>query len=163
MKYRCTTCGQEHDDLPDIAADKPDHWWGVPERQRRRRVRLTSDTCVIDRKDHFIRGLIEIPVHDYPHRFAFGVWVSQKKENFHTYLKNFDSAEIGPFFGWLCTRIRYYEDDTTALKTMAHFRGGNLRPAIILEPTDHPLAVDQREGITLAKAWEIVHFYGPRK
>ena len=30
---------------------------------------------------------------------------------------------------------------------------------IELEPTAHPLAVDQREGITLEKAWAIVHFY----
>jgi hypothetical protein len=42
---------------------------------------------------------------------------------------------------------------------MAHFRGDGLRPRIELEPADHPLAVDQRDGITLAKAWEVVHFY----
>ena len=40
-----------------------------------------------------------------------------------------------------------------------HFRGDGLRPAIELEPTDHPLAVDQRDGISLDRAWEIVHRY----
>jgi hypothetical protein len=42
---------------------------------------------------------------------------------------------------------------------MAHFRSGGLRPQIELEPTDHPFAIDQRNGITLEKAWEIAHFY----
>jgi hypothetical protein len=69
------------------------------------------------------------------------------------------AAEIGPFFGWLCTRIGYYPEETLLLTSRAHFRGGNLRPTIEREPTDHPLAVDRREGITLAKAWEIVHDY----
>jgi hypothetical protein len=159
MAYRCTVCGELHDDLPDIGADKPDQWWGIPAAERGRRIKLTGDTCVIDKRDYFIRGVIEIPIHDYPHCFGFGVWVSQKKENFYIYLKNFDSADIGPFFGWLCTRIAYYSVDSSGLKTRAHFREGNLRPAIELEPTDHPLAVDQRMGITLTKAWEIVHHY----
>jgi hypothetical protein len=162
MSYHCTVCGELHDDLPDIAADKPDQWWGIPEKERRRRIKLTSDTCVIDAEDYFIRGVIEIPVHDHPRRFGFGVWVSQKRENFRTYVRNPDTAAIGPFFGWLCTRIAFYPQDTLMLKTMAHFREGNLRPRIELEPTDHPLAVDQRQGITLARAWEIAHYYKPK-
>jgi hypothetical protein len=139
--------------------DKPDHWWGVPDAQRDQRVELTSDTCIIDDTDFFIRGIVEIPVLDYPRSFGFGVWVSQKQENFRTYLDNYDSSEIGPFFGWLCNRIAYYEEETLLLKTMAHFRGEGLRPSIELEPTDHQLAVDQRTGISLQKAWDIVHHY----
>src|SRR5262249_41970681 len=72
-----------------------------------------------------------------------------------------DSAEIGPFFGWLCTRLTCYRESTLLLKTMAQFRGNGLRPAIELEPTDHPLAVDQREGISLRRAWEFIHRYQP--
>ena len=82
-----------------------------------------------------------------------------KRENFFAYRQNPNTSAIGPFFGWLCTRIAYYPADTCGLKTMAHFQDGNLRPLIVVEPTDHPLAVDQREGITLEKAWQIVHFY----
>jgi hypothetical protein len=159
MAYRCHICGELHDDLPHIGADKPDHWWDVPEEERGKRIQLTSDTCIIDGEHYFIRGVIEIPVRDVPQGFGFGVWVSQKRENFFTYLRNPDSDKIGPFFGWLCTRIAYYSEDTLLLKTRAHFRSGGLRPVIELEPTDNPLSVDQREGISLARAWEIVHFY----
>ena len=162
MSYRCTICGESHDGLPDIAADRPDHWWSVPEPERTERIWLTSDLCVIDGKDYFIRGVVEIPIHEQAEPFGFGVWVSQKKDNFFAYVENWDSDEIGPFCGWLCTRIRYYSEDTTGLKTMAHFRTGGLRPSIELEPTDHPLAVDQCQGMTLAKAWEIAHYYTPK-
>jgi hypothetical protein len=159
MAYRCSTCGKTHDDLPHMGLDYPDHYFDVPENQRAQRVELTSDTCIIDNEDFFIRGVIEIHVHDYPEVFGFGVWISQKQENFYKYLENFDSANIGPFFGWLCNRVSYYKQDTLLMKTMAHFRGDGLRPFIELEESDHPLALDQRNGITLAKAWEIVHFY----
>src|SRR5262245_32283107 len=161
MPYRCVTCGKIHDDLPDLGADKPDPWWGVAEEERDARIELTSDTCIIDGESFFIRGVIEIPVHERPEPFGFGVWVSQERENFLTYVVHYDSAEIGPFFGWLCTRLSCYPEDTLHLKTMAHFRSGSRRPSIELEPTDHPLAVDQREGISLARAWEIVHHFMP--
>jgi hypothetical protein len=162
MGFHCTVCNQEHDELPDIAADRPDVWWSIPKHERTRRIQLTADTCVLDGEQFFIRAVLEIPIHDYERPFGFGVWVSQKRENFETYLAQPDTSEIGPYFGWLTTSIKYYAPDTYMLKTRAHFRDGNLRPWIELEPTDHPLAVDQREGITLAKALEIVHFYQPK-
>ena len=159
MSYQCSVCGETHDSLPHMVIDKPDYYWSVPEEERAERVELSPETCIIDDEDYFIRGVIEIHVHDYPHNFGFGVWVSQKRENFYTYVENFDSADIGPFFGWLSTRLACYEEDTLLLKTMAHFRGGGERPRIELDETEHPLAIDQREGITLDRAWEIVHFY----
>jgi hypothetical protein len=158
MTYKCSICGETHDDLSDIGDDKPYYWYTIPEEERSSRAELTEDTCIIA-EDYFIRGVIYIPVHDYDRDFGFGVWVSQKKENFNVYLNNPDTDQIGPFFGWLSSEITYYEDSTLSLKTMAHFIGSGKRPRIEVEPSDHPLAVAQSEGITLAKAWEIVHFY----
>ncbi|HEY2783841.1 MAG TPA: DUF2199 domain-containing protein [Fimbriiglobus sp.] len=160
--YRCITCGQDHDGLPDIGATYPDPWFGVPEVERSSRVQWTSDTCRID-DDYFIRGVILIPVVDYPQSFGFGAWISQSKENFESYVKNYNSPDIGPFFGWLCTRIHSYQPaDTYLLKTKAHFVGHGQRPLIEVEPTDHPLALDQQNGITLARAWEMVHDAMPK-
>lgn len=159
MTYKCSTCGETHDDLPDISNDKPYYWYTIPGEERSSRAELTEDTCIIDGEDYFIRGVIYISIHDYHRDFGFGVWVSQKKENFYTYLSNPDSEQIGPFFGWLSTEINYYDKSALSLKTMAHFAGPGKRPRIEVEPSDHPLSVDQSEGISLAKAWEIVHFY----
>lgn len=161
MNYRCSVCDELHEGLPDIAADRPDYWWSIPEAERGKRIELTEDTCIVDGEHFFIRGVLELPIRDSEEVFGFGVWVSQKRENFYKYLENFDTDAIGPFFGWLSNRLSYYQDDTLSLKTMAHFRGQGLRPEIELEPTDHPLAVHQREGLTLEEAWQIVHFYMP--
>jgi hypothetical protein len=159
MSYICSTCGETHENLPDIGSDRPDYWWGVAESERDDRIQLTEDTCIIDDNHFFIRGVIEIPILGENNRFGFGVWVSQKKENFYKYLENPESGEIGPFFGWLSTNIHFYSPTTISLKTTAHFRGNGLRPAIEVEPTEHPLAIDQHNGISLEKAWKIVHFY----
>jgi hypothetical protein len=162
MTYRCGTCGKRHDGLPDVGSDRPLPWYEIPKDERESRAVATPDTCIIDNEHFFIRGVVEIPLVGKPDRFGFGVWVSQKRENFERYRNEPESTEIRPSFGWLCTRIAFYSRDTYLLKTKAHFRAGGLRPAIELEPTDHPLAVDQREGITLDKAWDIVHFYERR-
>jgi hypothetical protein len=158
MSYKCSSCGELHNELPDISSDRPDYYWQVDEKFRDEIITLTEDTCIID-EDYFIRGVIEIQIHDYPERFGFGVWISQKKENFEKYLEFSDSNEIGPFFGWLSTNLNFYEEDTLSLKTTAHFQGSGKRPLIEVETTEHPLALDQQNGISLERAWEIVHFY----
>jgi hypothetical protein len=121
---------------------------------------LTEDLCIVEGEAFFVRGVIEIPVHDYEQPFGWGVWVSHKRENFETYRQNFRSGDIGPFFGWLSTEIDYFAESTLNLPTMAHYRGGKSRPMISLEDSDHPLCRQHHDGISLAEAWQIVHRYG---
>jgi hypothetical protein len=90
------------------------------------------------------------------------VWVSQKRENFLTYIDNYESSDIGPFFGWLSNTISFYQPDTWAMKTKAHFQGAKKRPWIELAPSDHPLYRDYSEGITFDKAWQVVHHRADR-
>src|SRR5688500_4367375 len=158
MSYICATCGEKHDDLPSIGAHEPYQW--SAEYEKDTNSLLTDDLCVIEGRDYFVRGVIHIPIRDHDETFDWGVWVSHKKENFELYRKHFDDGvQIGPFFGWLSTRLDYYSEDTINIKTMVHYRTNGHRPWIELEPTDHPLAVHQRDGITISQAWEIVHFY----
>jgi hypothetical protein len=157
MPYACATCGQVHDDLPDIGSSAPFHW--ADELARDPGSILTEDLCIIQGRDFFVRGVLEIPIHDYERDFGWGVWVSHKKENFETYREHFDNAAIGPFFGWLCTKIDYYSDSTLELKAMAHYRGDGLRPRIVLEESAHSLYCHQRDGISLSEAWKMVHHY----
>jgi hypothetical protein len=158
MAYQCSICGDTHQGLPDIGFRWPDPYFGVPEEERPRRILATEDTCVIDNEDFFIRGVILIPVLGETSEFGLGVWVSQSQENFETYINNFDSPDIGPFFGWLSNRIPFYDQDTWALKTMARFQGSDQRPVIDVEPSDHPLSRDCSEGISLDRAWQYAHW-----
>jgi len=157
MPYFCHICGQTHTELPHIGSAAPFHW--ADEFAKDPNSLLTEDLCIIKGQDFFIHGVIEIPVHDYEYAFGWGVWVSHKKENFEIYRQHFDTADIGPFFGWLCTKIDYYSEPTLNLKTMAHYQGGGLRPRIIMEDSPHPLYRQQRDGISLSEAWKIVHYY----
>jgi hypothetical protein len=161
MKVRCAVCHEEHEGLPDMGLTWPDPYLAVPEDERAERTTFTPDRCTVrdeDGEHYFVRGVIFIPIVGQSEPFGLGVWVSQSKANYERYAKN---EEMTPTFGWLVNRIAHYEEDTFLLKTRVHFRVGNQRPTIELEPTDHPLAVDQRTGITLARAWEIVHRYIP--
>jgi hypothetical protein len=155
VAYKCATCNKIHTDLPHIGFGAPLHW--SDKLADDPNSLLTSDLCIIEGRDFFVHGVIEIPVHDYEHEFGWGVWVSHKKENFETYRNNSDSAAIGPFFGWLCNEIVGYSQSTLNLKTMAHYRGGKLRPRIEIGESDHPLYLQQRDGISLAEAWAMVH------
>ena len=69
-----------------------------------------------------------------------------------------------PSFGWLSTSLPGYPE-TLHLKTMVHTREVGRRPRVELEPTDHPLAVEQRQGITWERVQEIaermLHGSGP--
>ena len=144
-------------------ADRPANYWDVPEQHRANDEFLTSDSCVIADRFFFVHGCLEIPVHGYDDGFVWGVWVSLKEENFFLWQEHYDvelRSHLGPFFGWLCTRLPGYPD-TMHLKTMVHLRDHGLRPRIALEPTDHPLAVEQQSGISLERAWERVHELQP--
>jgi hypothetical protein len=161
VTFRCATCGAEHDGVPDLGPDFPDPYLAVPENERAARTTITPDRCTVvddDGEHYFIRGVVEIPLRGRAEPFGVGVWVSQSKVNFERYAAG---EEMAPTFGWLVTTLSHYEPSTLLLKTRVHFRGAGLRPTIELEPTDHPLAVDQRTGITLERAWAIVHRYMP--
>jgi hypothetical protein len=157
--FHCKQCGKVHKGIPAFHADRPDQYWDVPESKRDTDVFLTSDSCVIADRFFFIRGLIDIPIIGTNDRLTWGVWVSLKTENFFIWQDNYETAKrshIGPFFGWLCTRISVYPD-TLYLKTTVHLRDDGIRPRIEMERTDHPLAKDQHEGITPDRALELVH------
>ncbi|KIL78948.1 hypothetical protein SD77_3749 [Bacillus badius] len=57
-------------------------------------------------------------------------------------------------FGWLSTVLSCYPE-TINLKTRVHTRPVGFSPSIELEPTEHPLAVEQREGITVERIKQI--------
>ena len=158
MSCKCHCCDKIHEGLPDVGIDKPSLAAEIPEEEWPGRVELTDDTCIIDGQDFFVRGVLIIPIHGDDDGLGFGVWVSQKQENFQSYVDHPDSAEIGPYFGWFASELGPYAP-TLGLKAMTHFQGNNQRPLIELEPTEHPLSIDFHNGISLERAWEIVHEY----
>jgi hypothetical protein len=155
--WTCGCCGKQFNTLPlDFACKAPDHWFDIPEAERDRRGKLDSDLCKID--EHvFVRGCLEIPVLGHDDCFVWGVWVSVSETSFERVLDLWDAPVIEnepPKFGWLCNELSLYPT-TLHLKTQVHLRAGGSRPFIELEPTDHPLAIEQRQGIPIQRVEQI--------
>ena len=138
-------------------APAPALWSTVPANQVDVSAFLGSDDCVIG--DHyFVRGLIRIPITDRSDWFEWGVWVSLSRENFERTVSLWTQpGREGepPYFGWLSTELAPLYPSTLNLKTMVHTQPVGLRPHIEVETTDHPLAREQRTGITIERVHEI--------
>lgn len=157
--FYCRTCGEFHPELPmDFGADAPAAFYSVPEEEREARCQLNPDLCVIDEREFFIRGCLEIPVVDGPRPFVWGVWTSLSETSYKRTVEIWKTPgreQEPPFFGWLSTSLPLYPE-TLLLKTNIYTRPLGSRPSVELEPTDHPLAVEQRTGITMDRVRELV-------
>ena len=161
FRYTCRTCGEIHEGVPALSASAPLFYYAIAPEERAARCELTSDTCVVDDAHFFVRGNIAVAVDGLNDQFHWGVWVSLSRENFSLYIEHFENPErskFGPFFGWLSAELKSYPS-TENLKTMVHLQDIPLRPSIELEPTDHPLAVEQRKGISQERLGEIYSAY----
>ena len=137
---------------------EPHHYLGLGDMQRSNST-LDSDMCVIEKEDFFVRCVLPIPITDVAdYEFMWGVWVSLSRENFRKYVELFDKTDRREesYFGWLCNRVPTYVD-TLHLKTNIHLQPHPSRPRVDLELTDHPLTVDQKQGITRDRLLQILH------
>ncbi len=163
--WKCACCGKQHDELPERwATAAPDYYESIPEIARQTRAELLDDFCSVDDEHFFIRGLLEIPIIGREETFGWGVWTTLSKTNIEKVQEAWERPDrhtIGPFFGWLNTSLEFYPE-TVNLKSHVHINPPPFIPSIELEPTDHPLAVEQRRGMTLERVVEIAEALLPR-
>src|SRR5690242_18461999 len=145
--WRCRCCGQVHGELPmHYGSPAPALWFTIPEAERARRCLLSSDQCVIDEQHFFIVANLELPVVGKEEPLSWDVGGSPTDRTFARICELWEQAgreSEPPYFGWLSTSLPGYPD-TLSLKTNVHTRAVGRRPRIELEPTEHPLAVEQR-------------------
>lgn len=156
--WTCSRCGKRHEEVPlAYSFEAPELWYQIPESERKMRAQLSPDQCVIDRQYFFVAANIEVPVHSNDDPLAWTVWVSLSEKSFLRMSELWETPgrEKEPtYFGWLQSHILIYPE-TLNLKTHVHTRPVGIRPFVELEPTDHPLAIEQREGITRGRVIEI--------
>lgn len=157
--FKCSCCGEFHEGLPlDYGARFPAYYFEVPADEREKRVYVTPDVCVVDNEFFFVRGCLEIPVLDTDETFIWGAWCSLSEKSFNRLVELWDAENVEsepPFFGWFNTSLpKNIYPETLNLKTSVQLCNKK-RPLIELEPTEHPLAVEQRNGITRKRVQEI--------
>ncbi len=153
--WRCPCCGKVRHEFP--AATFPCPW--IWSEEKASEFDLTADTCVWRDQDYFIRACLDLPFTDRDDAFQFGVWMTLSRENFHRYqatLRGADASALPPMFGWFSNSLPGYPE-TVNLKGMAHLRTGGLRPLIELLDSDHPLARQQRDGVTIGEMSAYLH------
>ena len=160
MRWKCSRCDEWHTGLPDVAFHAPVYYDMASPDERERDFQLTSDTCVMIEngvRHFFVRTVMFMPILDTLESFSWGVWISLSQSNFEKYVSLKDPTVIAAeplYVGWLSNRINHYPD-TLNLKARIKLQSNGHRPHLELEPTNHPLAVEQHKGISLARAQEI--------
>jgi hypothetical protein len=144
----------------------------ISEEHRRTRAKLSSDLCAIqydDGRKLFVRGVLYIPIHHHPTPLGLGCWASQSGEDFERYVRSEVARqraeqdpttivpELEPTLGRLANSFAHYPGAEENPAVRLHWSRGKERPRFEIESADHPLALDQQKGISLARAWEIVH------
>lgn len=155
--FQCRSCGQWHEGRLPFAYGSPAPAYWHHELAGDPSSKLSEELCVIAGEHFFVRARIVIPVVDGLGEFEWGVWVSLSHKNFLRTLELWETpGREGeePYFGWLSTELPVYQPSTLNLKTLVHTQPVGVRPVVELEPTDHPLAVEQRTGITVARVQE---------
>lgn len=159
LSFTCPTCGKLHEGFPALAFRAPAPWDWATDAERTADWLLTSDFCSFRETDFYVRGVLVLPITDTDRTLEFGVWSSLSRANIERYSDTFDDedqSKLGPMFGWFSNAVPGYPD-TMGLKCQVLPQDHRQRPLIVLEPTDHPLAVHQHEGVTLEEATRYHH------
>ena len=151
--FQCATCGQWHEELPDLGFAFPDYW--QPNEEESATCYLKDDYCRID-DDFFLRGCLEIPIVDRGDDFfAYGIWLSTSETNFGKYREHLADSDrhVGDRY------VGYVSNELPGMEGCRELVGAatlrrDFRPAIELEPSDHPLSNLQRTGIEFAALLE---------
>jgi hypothetical protein len=154
FRYKCASCDQIHEGLPDITFEMPDVCHDIGPKKRIEQVLLTSDFCILNGRHYFVRCVMEAPVHGFAQRFGWGVWCSVDWKTYKLCWDRFeedDNTELLPLAGKLANNLRHYSDTLGRCCTI-YLQNDRMRPLAFLENQDHPLAIHQREGMSLEEA-----------
>ncbi|MCB9893786.1 MAG: DUF2199 domain-containing protein [Planctomycetes bacterium] len=150
----------------DIGANYPDPYAQMSEQDRWElgwvSAKENPDFCRIKypdgQIDHFIRGVLEMPILDADSSLVLGVWATLSEANWNLARATWDEPDRTPeqpMFGWLSTWHRLYPD-INELGCDVRLQTDS-RPLIRLHDANHPMVHDQHQGITRLRLAEIVH------
>jgi len=160
--WKCSSCGDIHSGLFDLAAFAPDFWQGEEVYSSNNEVRLdgdflSEDFCVINGESFFVRCILELPITKPAYDFGFGVWSTLSKVNFEKYLVGFDDGnfdEETSWTGWFSTEIKGI-GNTIRQECWVLPQKGRQRPLIRFMDKKHPVSLAQRRGLKAERLLEI--------
>lgn len=140
-----------------FAADYPDPYANLSIDARDARAVVGTDQCIIDQREFYIRGCLEIPILGTDEVFLWGLWARIKEEVFDEISEHWESdgreTAISPYKGRLANALSIYSD-TLNQRLEIRIRPVGSRPFFILEDADNLLSLEQRQGLSREKAAE---------
>jgi hypothetical protein len=159
--FVCSVCGEAHaGELRDVRLTLPDPVYELDEEERARRSWVGEDSSLLrdgDRDRHFVRGLLELPIAGEDEYFGYGVWVEVAPDDFDLLGRLWHDPEgwrHEPFEARLANELLPYRA-TVGLPLRLRLREVDVLPLVELEDSGHPLALDQRAGISGHHAHEL--------
>lgn len=156
----CDCCGVDLGEIPtDFGFRRPVPFFMVPEAERAERVKANDDLCMIDGKLFYVRGIMTVPIVDGEPgaSFGWGLWAAVSERSFWRYreLWDVDGSAEPPFRGLMAVSPIGYPNALDA-EVRVQLRAASERPAILPAAYDHPLFVEQRDGISVKRWHQIV-------
>ena len=151
MGFVCSVCGAFHAErMLDIRFGLPDSIHNLNDGDRERRAWIADDFAVLDDSRFYVRGLLEIPIPELEARFGYGVWLEVEQADFAEVLEHWQDPEqsaFAPTPGLLANEVAPYVA-TNGLPARLQPISADLLPTVELMDSTHPLALDQRRGIS---------------
>lgn len=157
--YKCSCCGETFDEMPLCFGNEyPAYYFAIPAEEREKRIEFGGSWCYVDEEHFFHKGRLTIPIIDYHEDLVFNVWTTISEANFCVRMDLWEDpnrVNQEPYFGWMQTDVPTY-GKTISLKTVAIEQEMGFIPEIKMIEENHPLTIDQENGITFDKAVAIV-------
>ena len=139
-------------------AEEPNAWAQLSDDERAARGLLGSDQCELGEL-RFMRGLIRIPVEDLEDPLEWGVWFELSRASYARFAEQWttEGREREPLHdGALATRLPMYPE-TLGVPVKIRTRPVGERPLVEVQGA-HPLALEQKHGISQARLEELWTF-----
>lgn len=137
------------------------HVNAMSEKERSKKLQIGNGFAILDGKHFFVQGNIFLRVNDGEpdEAFAWTVWVKVTPESFNTIVEHWETPgreDIVPSQpGILCSAFIPSYPKTLNMEVGVYTIQLGQPLFIILTASDHPLSVEQRNGITRARREEI--------
>jgi hypothetical protein len=160
MATVCDACGLDHDgELFELGYFRPDVIVGMDAEARAARARESNDICRLDESRFFLRGVLPLPIHGRDDGYMLGVWVEVSAASFariHALWTDADQANEPAFAATLANDVRHHPGSLGQAVTV-RLTGPTTRPSVFVVDPAHPLAIEQRDGVSFHRASEYTY------
>lgn len=138
--------------LIGLSFDLPDAIQELSEQERVARCVIREKlSCVLDDARYFIAGTLPILVQGRTELFKIGTWAEVDAASFNGLLHQARQPTDAGYSGTIANELSP-EPGSNGLKVSIRVSSVNELPEFYLDPTEHPLAQDQADGITPQRA-----------